>query len=275
MTTTLRPAGPETREPDGTRARTYTVCVNSRPVGGVALGTDRHYGPTVGRINALTIDGPDRRRGRGTVAALAAEEVLRQWGCTRVETSVPAGAEHALRMAAALGYTERNTTMTKPLPAAGAPHPLPPGSTLRPLSDEEYAVWRDCERADFIAQLVGSGVPRDQAEVHEAAGFAFALPDGRATEGTVLLALDHDGATVGHLWLRVTEPAWVFSAAVEADRRGRGHGRTLMLAAENLCREAGTGAVSLNVFAGNVPALRLYDSLGYRAADRHFAKPLT
>jgi len=274
MTTTLRPTGPERREADGARARTFTVCVNSRPVGGIELGTDRRYGPRVGRINALAVDEPDRRRGRGTVAALAAEEVLRQWGCTRVETSVPADAEYALRIAASLGYTERNQNMALTLDRAAHPHPLPPGSVLRPLTEAEYGPWRDHEREGFIVGLTERGVPRDQAETHEATAFTAALPDGPATKGTSLLALEHDGVTVGHLWLRVTEPAWVFSVEVVAAHRGRGHGRTLMLAAENAAVDAGAATLLLNVFAGNTPAIRLYESLGYRTTDHHFAKPL-
>lgn len=278
MTTTLRPAGPELLRADGTRARPYAVCVNGRPVGAVELSTDHRYGPEVGRIDTLTVDEGDRRRGRGTVAALAAEEVLRFWGCNRVEISVPADAGYALRMALALGYTERNRGMAKVLDGADGAvavrHPLPDGSVLRPLTEREYGPWRDHERAEFLATLVEYGVPRAQAEAHEAAAFTVALPDGPATEGTALLALDHGGATVGHLWLRVTDPAWVFSVEVDAGHRGRGHGRTLMLAAENAARDAGAGILMLNVFAASTPALRLYESLGYRVTERHFAKPL-
>lgn len=277
MTTTLRPTGPVRDEADGTRARTYTICVNSRPVGGIEVGTDRRYGPRVGRINALVVDEPDRRRGRGTVAALAAEEVLRQWGCDRVETSVPADAAYALRMAAALGYTERNRSMELSLRDRpdSARHPLPPGSTLRPLRPEEYDAWRAHERDGFVEVLTSYGVPRDQAEAHEAAAFGQALPDGPATEGTRLSVLEHDGVTVGYLWLRVTEPAWVFSVEVVAAHRGRGHGRSLMHAAENASRDAGAATLVLNVFAANTPAVRLYESLGYRPTAHHFAKPLT
>nr|WP_237555452.1 GNAT family N-acetyltransferase [Streptomyces sp. SID4948] len=273
----MRPSGPERRQADGGWARSYAVCVNSRMVGGIELAVDPRYGPAVGRIAALAIAADDRRRGRGTVAMLAAEEVLRYRGCTRVEISVPADAAHGLRIAAALGYAELNRTMGKALEGAagaGGRHPLPAGSTPRPLSDAEYGTWHDAERASYIAELVARGVPREQAVGHEAAAFAAAMPDGPATEGTALLCLDHRGTTVGHLWLRVTEPAYVFSVAVDAAHRGRGHGRTLMLAAENAAGDAGAATIGLSVFAGNTPALGLYHSLGYRTLVTHFAKPL-
>lgn len=117
MTTTLRPTEPLQRDADGTRSRHYQVCVNSRPVGELGLGTHPVYGEGVARIRDLRIDEADRGRGRGTVAALAAEEVARSWGCGRIEVSIPAPAERALALATALGYVERNRNMEKELPA--------------------------------------------------------------------------------------------------------------------------------------------------------------
>src|SRR3954471_13929870 len=103
MTTTLRPTEPLQLADDGTRSRRYQVCVNSRPVGAIHLGTSPAFGDTVARILDLRIQEPDRRRGRATVAALAAEEVARGWGCRQIETGLPAGAEPALRLFETLG----------------------------------------------------------------------------------------------------------------------------------------------------------------------------
>ncbi|WP_333751994.1 GNAT family N-acetyltransferase, partial [Streptomyces sp. IBSBF 2394] len=85
MTTTLRPIEPLQRAADGTRSRHFQVCVNSRPVGVLHLGTSSSLGDSVAVIHELRVDEPDRRRGRGTVAALAAEEVARAWGCRQIE----------------------------------------------------------------------------------------------------------------------------------------------------------------------------------------------
>lgn len=115
MTTTLRPAGPDQYDADGVRSRSYDICVNSRPVGLLRLTVDPQYGPVTGRVTQLVVEERDRRRGRGAVAALAGEEVLRDWGCRRVEISVPAAAEGALALAAGLGYTERSRSMVKEL----------------------------------------------------------------------------------------------------------------------------------------------------------------
>jgi GNAT superfamily N-acetyltransferase len=116
VTTTLRPVEPLQSNDDGTRSRRYQVCVNGRPVGGLHLGTQLAQGETVAVLSELYIEEPDRRRGRGTVAALAAEEVAREWGCDRIVASIPADAGPvALRLATVLGYAERDGDMSKPI----------------------------------------------------------------------------------------------------------------------------------------------------------------
>ncbi|MFV2120261.1 hypothetical protein ACE14D_18215, partial [Streptomyces sp. Act-28] len=65
MTTTLRPSGPLQQADDGTLSRSYEVCVNSRPVGAVRIGTLRARGRPLGTISDLRVEEADRGRGRG------------------------------------------------------------------------------------------------------------------------------------------------------------------------------------------------------------------
>lgn len=277
MTTTLRPSGPEERTADGTRSRAYAICDNARTVGTVQLATDVRYGPSAGRVAGLSVELPERRRGRATVAMLAAEEVLRGWGCDRIAICVPATAEGALDLATALGYTERNRMMIKPL--TGEPR-LPAGSSTRPLTHADFAEWseRDGERQADV--LLARGVPAAQVAARTARDQAALLPDGPRTAGMHMRALVHDGADVGILWLCLSgapgagADTWVYGVEVEESRRGRGHGRTLMLAAERACLGAGARSLGLNVYVANAPALRLYESLGYRTAEHHLSKHL-
>ncbi|MEU1676100.1 GNAT family N-acetyltransferase [Streptomyces roseifaciens] len=277
MTTTLRPTAPEQRGPGGARSRAYEVCVNSRPVGTVDLATDHRFGPAAGRIVRLSIDERDRHRGRGTVAALAAEEVLRGWGCTRIELSVDAGAEVGLGLAGALGYVERSRTMAKTLTAAPR---LPEGSEGRRMTDAEYAGWREESRAGYVQDWTDGGVPAEEARAKADADALALLPDGAATAGTMLRVLTHEGTPVGTLWaaLRDEGPdapdAYVYDVEVVPAHRGRGHGRSLMLLAEAEVLAHGARTLGLNVFAGNTPALRLYESLGYLPIAYHLYKPL-
>lgn len=272
MTTTLRPAGPETRGADGERFRPYTVCVNSRPVGGVELRAGGRLGEGVGQIDALFVDEPDRRRGRGAVAALAGEEVLRSWGCTAALVAVPPDAEYALRLAHSLGYADRSRHMAKDVTGPAAA--LPPGSTARTLTGAQARPWLERGHRTYVAAVVAGGMPPEEAERRGRAGVAPLLRDGEPAPGTAMLGIDHDGERVGFVWLRTDAPPWVFNVEVDPGRRGRGHGRTAMLAAENHCREVGCAVLGLNVFSANTPALRLYESLGYRTTARHFVKRL-
>ncbi|MEU5428053.1 GNAT family N-acetyltransferase [Streptomyces olivoreticuli] len=277
MTTTLRPTAPEQRTAAGGRSRSYEVCVNSRPVGRIDLATDDRFGPEVGRIVRLGIDERDRHRGRGTVAALAAEEVLRGWGCGRVELSVDAEAEVALGLAGALGYVERNRNMAKPLTTAPR---LPEGTEGRPMTEDEYTAWDEHARADYARSWIDRGVPADEAHAKAAADHRSALPDGLATTHALLKVLTHHGTAVGTLWVALRdrgpdEPgAYVYDVEVAEEHRGHGHGRSLMLLAEAESLAAGATQIGLNVFAGNTPALRLYESLGYRPTEYHLYKPL-
>ncbi|WP_327357426.1 GNAT family N-acetyltransferase [Streptomyces sp. NBC_01304] len=273
MTTTLRPTGPIQREAGEVRSRPYQVCVNSRPVGTTVLATHPVFGPTVGQIRTLAIDEPDRRRGRGTVAALAAEEVLRGWGCKRVEVAVPADATAALSLGTALGYVERNRHMAKPL--GERPPSLPPGSVGRPMTEPEYATWLAQGKVAYAQDWIERGVPEAEAHAKSEADHASSLPNGLRTPGVVFRVLEHAGAAVGTLWVSMRDDgAYVYDVLVGEEHRGRGHGRTLMLLAETEARTGGADRIGLNVFAGNTPALRLYESLGYRPVTYFLYKSL-
>lgn len=282
MTTTLRPTGPLQQAADGTLSRSYEVCVNSRPVGAVDIATVPGFGRTVGMIRGLRIDDADRKRGRGTVAALAAEEVLRSWRCEQIQVSVPADAPVALRLATALGYTERRRTMAKDVRAA-APE-TPPGTAVRPMTQAEFAPWRMAAEEDYARTWAARGIPEEVARTKARASHEELLPDGLATEDIRLYVAERtdDPAPVGHLWVgrRALDPgggtaAFIWDIHIAAGERGKGHGRALMRYAERVAREEfGADRIGLHVFSDNAPALRLYESLGYRATQIHLDKQL-
>ncbi|MEY9963858.1 GNAT superfamily N-acetyltransferase [Streptacidiphilus sp. MAP12-16] len=271
MTTTLRPSSAETSTPDGGRSRDFAVCVNGRPVGGLQLSGGREPGLRAGRISGLTIRQGERGRGRGTVAALAAEEVLRSWGCVRVDAELVEDSDtpSALRFAGALGYQVRSRNMAKTLPAE--PPALPEGVRPRVIDDEEYPTWLARASAGHVESLIGAGLREEDARARSESDHRTLLPAGPHTPGTVLRWLEADGVRVGALWVALIwaqhpdgrDLAWVFDVEVLPDHRGRGHGRSLMLLAERECLAAGVGHLGLNVFADNVPANALYRSLGY------------
>ncbi|MFG2673688.1 GNAT family N-acetyltransferase [Streptomyces sp. NPDC048445] len=278
MTTTLRPSGPIQQGADGAQDRAYDVCDNGRPVGAVEIAVEPRSAGGSGLLRSLRIDEPVRRRGRGTIAALAAEEVLRGWGCTQVRTSVDAGAVAAQRLTAALGYTEHSRNMIKSLPSV--PPALPDGLTARPMTPGEFARWEDGAVAGYAESLVTRGMPEEVALRVARASHAGHLPDGLETEGAQLHLLIHQGGTVGYVWVARFEMhpgvlvGYVFDVEVHEEFRGRGYGRALMLQAERIALAAGHGRLGLHVVTANVPAVRLYESLGYGPTQYNLAKQL-
>jgi ribosomal protein S18 acetylase RimI-like enzyme len=273
MTTTLRPTEPLQRAAGGALSRHYQVCVNSRPVGAIRLSTHPDFGAAVARIDDLRIEEPDRGRGRGTVAALAAEEVARGWGCRTVEIRVPAESEAALRLATALGYLHRNRGMEKPLGTV-APE-LPPGTRSRPLTEGEYGPWRQHGIEGYAESWTTRGASEAEARAKAERDTERLLPQGRDTENMLLSVLEHEGTRVGTLWLGFHDDrAYVYDVEADEAFRGRGHGRSLMLLAEVQAIAAGKRLIGLNVFAGNTPAERLYESLGYVSVGYSMYKDL-
>lgn len=272
MTTTLRPTEPLQHAADGARSRHYRVCVNGRPVGELRLRTHPVFGPSAAVVEDLRVDEADRGRGRATVAALAAEEIARGWGCARVEAQVPAGTEAAVRLATTLGYRHRNRFLEKRVDTAPE---LPPGGSGRPMTEAEFGPWLAAVKEGYAHSWSDRGVPRDEARAKSERDHDRLLPDGLASEDVVLSVLEHEGTPVGTLWLAVAgERGFVYYVEADARFRGHGHGRTLMLLAEAQTLAAGKPVLALNVFTGNTPAERLYESLGYRPVTYSMYKEL-
>lgn len=273
MTTTLRPTEPLQHGPDGALSRSYQVCVNSRPVGALHLCTSERGGTGTGQILGLRVDEPDRRRGRATVALLAAEEIFRGWGCRHAELTAPAGASAALRLAAALGYTERSRHLRKKLP--GRAPALPPGSHGRRMTGAEFGPWLTHARDSYAQTWIDRGVPEDQARERSARDHADAFPAGVDSPGNRLWVLEHEGVRTGTIWVTDRETdVYVMDVETAREHRGRGHGRSLMRLAEADGLSEGHRDIELNVLTGNTPALRLYESLDYRPHSHHFVKHL-
>lgn len=143
------------------------------------------------------------------------------------------------------------------------------------MTGAEFAAWQEYQREHYARTWIERGVPEAVARAKARRDHEQLLPRGMRSEGMTFSVLEHEGTRVGTLWLAVREDmAFVFDVEAEAAHRGRGHGRTLLLLAEAQALTAGRRVLGLNVFAGNTPAERLYESLGYRSTDYVLYKPL-
>jgi GNAT superfamily N-acetyltransferase len=113
-------------------------------------------------------------------------------------------------------------------------------------------VGTDARAFAILARLVG-------LIAHHDAGLL--IRDAAGEPAAAALAVDAAGIGAYH------------NVIVRADLRGKGLGRAIMHAGLNWARAAGCVTAALQVEAGNAPAVRLYQSLGFEQAyDYHYRR---
>jgi GNAT superfamily N-acetyltransferase len=130
------------------------------------------------------------------------------------------------------------------------------------LTEFELPVWRTAEeiaRADARAMIaaVGAAHPDDAVFIAERGG----EPAGCLH---VLLATDFFGRRHAHISVIATTAA----------AQGSGIGQALLAYAEDWARARGMGLLTLNVFAGNARARRVYERAGFVPEALKYAKAL-
>src|SRR5271170_6657936 len=107
--------------------------------------------------------------------------------------------------------------------------------------------------------------------------FDTALP-GRVvgSANQFLRTIIADGRKVGVLWygLRGEREAFVWDLVIYPTWRNQGFAKSAMLAMEQELRTMQVTRITLNVFAHNSGATRLYSTMGYRALAIRMAKEL-
>ncbi|MEI8406666.1 MULTISPECIES: GNAT family N-acetyltransferase [unclassified Kribbella] len=151
-----------------------------------------------------------------------------------------------------------------------------PPVTLRPMTEAEFEVWRHRNAESFAAGMgPARGLSPEEAIEVAHREVDKLLPDGRDTENHVIWMACDDDQPVGSLWI-TTKPRIPFIFGIEVDEkyRGKGYGRSIMLAGEEECRLRGYSQLDLNVFGNNTTAINLYTSLGYTVTSQQMRKEL-
>jgi ribosomal protein S18 acetylase RimI-like enzyme len=136
---------------------------------------------------------------------------------------------------------------------------------FRPLRDDELDAWTAAHTRGYAEGMIEfADMPREQAEAKAARDVAAVLPQGLATDGTHLWVVEDEGRAVGTVFLGIRDGgAWLYDITIDEGERGRGYGRSAMLALEAEVRRLGFTELGLNVWGGNEVARRLYRSLGF------------
>jgi mycothiol synthase len=265
-------------EADGPRGRDLVLTVDGE-IAGYAYLDPPAAGPhsDAPEVSGELMIHPDRRRrglGRALAAAAAAAaggHALRLWA----HGDLPAAAA----LAAAAGFERFRALwqMRRPLSVPPAEPVLPAGRTLRafvPGQDEDD--WLALNARAFAKHPEQGGWTRHDLELRERepwfdpAGFFIAEKDGMMT---------------GFHWTKVHPPepdtagpgvGEVYVVGVDPSEQGSGLGRALTLAGLHHLRDRGADQAMLYVDEDNVPAIRMYEALGFTRAtvDAMYRRPV-
>lgn len=147
------------------------------------------------------------------------------------------------------------------------------------MTAREFAEFRRNAIRSYAAANVETGDwAREHAEDRAAIDTDRLLPQGLDTPGMLLLVAEVGAHPVGTVWIAVEDPngqgAWIYDIEIAASHRGRGLGRALLMAAEEVVAVNGASSIGLNVFADNAAARGLYESSGYEVTSLHMRKAL-
>ncbi|MEU3727341.1 GNAT family N-acetyltransferase [Streptomyces sp. NPDC031705] len=228
----------------------WTVATDG--TGWVAVSVSEDNGVPVGRIHDLTFP-----EGRAWAERWCAEH-----GARRVEVRLTGGA------GAFADYPVRGQNRMR---AVAREPQLPPGLTVRRLTEEEYPAWYAGEEAAYVADIVRAGaLTPEQAKEKSDRDFALHLPQGYRTPGHAFYAMEAGGQVIGTGWVNhgfLPGVTFGFSLEVYEEHRGKGYGRAAMAVGEWATRQGGDEAMMFNVFGGNDVAMSLYDSTGFAVLE--------
>jgi mycothiol synthase len=254
-------ASPGTPESPGPgQDRDLVLTVNDQVAGYAHLdGTPGAAGPEPS--GELAIHPDHRREGLGlalvrAVTAAADGHPVRLWA----HGDLPAAAE--LARAAGFDRFRALWQMRRSLAGQVDPPRLPPGlrlRTFRPGRDEEE--WLSLNRRAFATHPEQGAWTRHDLELRERepwfdpAGFFIAERDGRMAgfHWTKVHGPEDEPAGIGEVYVVGVDPA----------ERGTGLGRALTLAGLHHLQERGLAGVMLFADEDNVPAIGLYQALGF------------
>ncbi len=151
-----------------------------------------------------------------------------------------------------------------------------PRVTLVPLSPAELRAFMERQIREYAEERVRAGEwSREEAlELSRDSTLTFVDGDRPAAGHRFFKGVDEKGREVGWIWLGpppadlvAVRALWLYQITVTESRRGKGFGRAMLRATEDLLAREGVRELHLHVFRWNAAASSLYESEGYEVTE--------
>lgn len=144
------------------------------------------------------------------------------------------------------------------------------------MPSERFAHWQEDLWVRYRADLIANGESETDADANVARNRAAMMPEGRPGPEQHVMEVRAEDRPVGAVWLAEREAGewFLYEISIEREMRGRGLGRSAMLAVEAFVREHGGTRIGLSVFGSNEIAQALYRSLDYSVIAMAMTKEL-
>jgi mycothiol synthase len=183
-----------------------------------------------------------------------------------VRLYLPGSAEWATAAAQRAGFHQMRSILHMLLPASvahDAPLSVPDGVRIRSMHPGEEPAILDALNRNWAGTWDFVPIRPEMLESDLAGQRAGMLLAVDAADDARILATCHAVFDPDDQNPDGDPRAWISNLTVDADQRGRGLGRVMLLAGIASLRERGAGSVTLGVDAGDPAPLRLYTSAGF------------
>ncbi len=155
------------------------------------------------------------------------------------------------------------------------------GYSLVKASEEDRDFILDCLRENIVCSVPVEEKDLRDLWIDDIMQIVSDNLDSGRMENEVFKLVSDEGYA-GMLWMGVSkdqftcdDTGYLLGIFVKQELRGNGLGKELVRSAENWCRQKGLMTMTLNVGSVNIPATRLYESMGYKCQStvmRRFLK---
>ncbi len=151
-----------------------------------------------------------------------------------------------------------------------------PRVSLVPLSPAELRAFMERQIVEYAEEQVRAGQwTREEAlQLSRDTTLTFVDGDRPAKGHRFFKGVDAGGREVGWIWLgplpadlRIERAQWLYQITVKESLRGRGFGRAMLRATEEMLAREGVLELHLHVFRWNRAAMALYGSDGFAITE--------